>query len=987
MSRLFRLVFPPLALAVGVTTSCDPPPLDDATWKCATDADCGPGFLCDTSIGGCVESAGEGEGEGGSCAGDADCGQGTFCNGSAVCEDLGPTSDDPGVDATSIHVGLTAALQTGPREEGTAFAGGLRAAFAERNAAGGVRNRQLVLHALDDGANPTTAAANVAQLVEAGGDKESFAIVAGSTQVASAARDAAVAANRLFLAGRGGNDDIYGSFNRLVFATRPSLEQETENALRYFISNGDLRVPLDNFALLAEAESSAADAALTPLGAEVQAALQAQIDRRVLPPAVPPEAQLLRYAQGSQDMDTAVESAIQWLGSGAIEANEVGSRPVVFALAATSRPAGAFVEAMLDAFHDLKLGRVAGSAFGLSDQELTRLQNVQDLYFYAPAEVGLDTLNGEVTALGTYTTVAGEVEYCSRIVSTQVVPEVAPGSSADAYVTALAAVDASAVPSRAGFEGYVAGRALIAALEAVAPAIDTDALVTALESMPAADFGSGSIDFTASSHVGAEDLYGVGFDTACSIVDLDLDLPDQPPPVSECPGGVCLVQGVLFGQNNTNVFRMRAAFEYLLKGTVFVGDDSSETILQIEPGTVIKGDFETTGTLVIRRGSKIVADGTEASPILFTSEKAPGQRATGDWGGIVINGRAPVNCNAGVQIAEGTTDASGSCQGIGEGASGLYGGADDSDDSGVLRYVRVEYAGKKISDATTGAENELNGIAFQGVGRSTVVDFVHVHRGQDDGIEFFGGTVDAKHLIITCADDDSLDWVGGYRGRIQYAVVQQCDGRGDNGIEADNRSNNASGSGNNLLPRSRPMLANLTMIGLNSADAAHSTFGALLRQGTHATIANSVFMGFNKDCLDIDQTATFTEAATVDANGDPVPTGALSFAGTILSCSSPFEEEAGDLYPVGELFAAAGAGNTTVPLSTQIVVSPYTQVDAGGNTPRFAPAGGSPLLGGAQTFVDVYEADAGAFFDDVAYRGAVDPADDWTRGWARFEEN
>jgi hypothetical protein len=328
-----------------------------------------------------------------------------------------------------------------------------------------------------------------------------------------------------------------------------------------------------------------------------------------------------------------------------------------------------------------------------------------------------------------------------------------------------------------------------------------------------------------------------------------------------------------------------------------------------------------------------------------------------------------------------TTDAAGYCQGIGEGGSGPYGGLDEDDDSGTLRYVRVEYAGKLISDLTTGAENELNGIAFQGVGRQTIVDYIHVHRGQDDGVEFFGGTVSAKHVLVTCADDDSIDWVGGWRGRVQYAVVQQCSGHGDNGIEADNRKD-----GNALTPRSRPVLANVTLVGINDGDTTKSNFGALLREGTAATIANSVMLGFNKDCIDVDHTATFEQAGAVDDAGVFLPAGGLELTGLSVACTSPFEVEGGDPFEVRELFES-GVGNEELAAGTQLLTSPFVQEDPSGDLQRFTPTGGSALLSGVQTFVDPYEAELGAFFDVVDYRGGVDPDDDWTRGWTTFPTN
>lgn len=221
-------------------------------------------------------------------------------------------------------------------------------------------------------------------------------------------------------------------------------------------------------------------------------------------------------------------------------------------------------------------------------------------------------------------------------------------------------------------------------------------------------------------------------------------------------------------------------------------------MLTIEPGTQIFGETSSKAFLVIRRGSKIQAVGTKAAPIVFTSSKAAGARARGD-GGVVINGRAPINgCDAAPCVAEG------------EGGTGLYGGANAADDSGTLRYVRVEFGGFPITE-----DNELNGIAFQGVGSGTDVDHIQIHMAKDDGIEFFGGTASAKFILTTGVSDDNIDWTDGWTGKLQFAVAQQYEDTGDNGIEADNNGDN-----NAALPRSSPTLSNLTLIGVPTASSS-----------------------------------------------------------------------------------------------------------------------------------------------------------------------
>ena len=280
---------------------------------------------------------------------------------------------------------------------------------------------------------------------------------------------------------------------------------------------------------------------------------------------------------------------------------------------------------------------------------------------------------------------------------------------------------------------------------------------------------------------------------------------------------------------------------YYLLDAVFIGndytDDASTCTLTIEAGTLIKGEVSTTnpGVLVITRGSNIIAEGTAAKPIVFTSARDAGSRAAGDWGGIVINGLAPVNKGTDVE---------------GEGSTGYYGGTDASDNSGTLKYVRVEFAGTLFSP-----DNELNGIAFQGVGSGTTVDYIQVHRNADDGVEFFGGTVNVSHVVVTGAADDSLDWTYGWVGTAQYGVLQQYAGIGDHGFECDNNSSNLTAA-----PVSDPVIKNFTVIGSDRDD------GALFRVGTKATIVNTIITGFGTEGS-IDETDSGGAPSTITYEG------------------------------------------------------------------------------------------------------------------------
>ena len=271
---------------------------------------------------------------------------------------------------------------------------------------------------------------------------------------------------------------------------------------------------------------------------------------------------------------------------------------------------------------------------------------------------------------------------------------------------------------------------------------------------------------------------------------------------------------------------------YELVGKVVIGgDNEASASLTIQAGTTIYGGAEL-DFLVISRGSQIIANGTRTAPITLTSlsdltGEANIASTRGEWGGLVINGNAPIN-----DCPEGAAGGTAQCTKEGEANSGLFGGDDPDDSSGILNYVVVKYAGSNVDP-----ENQLNGIAFQGVGSGTEVDYVQVHNNLDDGVEFFGGTVSAKHLVLTGNADDSLDWTDGWRGGIQYLVIDQAGDSGDNGIEADNREGDETAE-----PRSLPRIANMTLSG-NPGERA-----IRLRRGTGLELYNSVVQGSER-CL------------------------------------------------------------------------------------------------------------------------------------------
>jgi len=380
---------------------------------------------------------------------------------------------------------------------------------------------------------------------------------------------------------------------------------------------------------------------------------------------------------------------------------------------------------------------------------------------------------------------------------------------------------------------------------------------------------------------------------------------------------------------------------WVLRGAVFVGESAR---LTIEAGTTVIGETATRGTLVIERGAQIIANGTAAQPIVMTSDQPIGQRSRGDWGGLIINGRAPINLPGGV--------------GIGEGSTGLYGGNVVNDNSGILRYVRVEFAGIEFSP-----DNELNGIAFQGVGNGTIVENIQIHFNKDDGIEMFGGTVDIKRVVLTGIGDDNIDWTHGWRGRLQFAVVQQRGDDTDMGIEADN-----NGSNHNLLPRSEPTIYNITLVGDPTLDfGPESTDGARIRVGTAGHIHNFIFTGFKSTGIDL------RDAATV--NG--IASGQLTIGQGILFSNGP--NGARNWATSATTTSARTAFSSTIAEVNPMLVAPFNRA-----VPDWRPLPGSPAL----TLAPAIPPNDG-FFEIAMFRGALGPEleKDWTKGWTTFLQN
>ena len=300
-------------------------------------------------------------------------------------------------------------------------------------------------------------------------------------------------------------------------------------------------------------------------------------------------------------------------------------------------------------------------------------------------------------------------------------------------------------------------------------------------------------------------------------------------------GGGSTGQTIFLSGTYTQDLTLDANNNYVINGSLIM---ASGTTLTIPPCMTIEALASGADVYVaISKGAKIDAQGTADCPIIFTSNaSAP---AAGDWGGLILLGDAPINSVTGNSTA------------TSEVASLEYGGTNAADDSGILRYVRVQYSG-----GSADGQSENNGISFYGVGNGTTVEYVQVFEGKDDGIEFFGGTVNVSFASVVNAQDDSIDWTEGYTGTITDAYVQHGADH-DKGIEADG-FNTDIGNNSNPVYFSSPTVTNLTIIGLGSANSSEAI---RLRAGTRATFNNVVLQGY-------------AEGFDLDGNDTDSPTGA-----------------------------------------------------------------------------------------------------------------
>jgi hypothetical protein len=384
---------------------------------------------------------------------------------------------------------------------------------------------------------------------------------------------------------------------------------------------------------------------------------------------------------------------------------------------------------------------------------------------------------------------------------------------------------------------------------------------------------------------------------------------------------------------------------YILKTHIFVRGGT----LTIEPGVKIFADQGS--SLVITSGAQIDAQGTALAPIVFSSSQDEGSRLPGDWGGVVLLGLAPINVLGGTSQIEGFPAGTMGTQ---------YGGTDATHDCGTMRYVRIEFAGFELAPA-----NELNGLTVGACGSDTELDFIHAHLGSDDGVEFFGGTVDIKHLLITQSMDDGLDWDFGWIGRVQFLIIQQSV-HSNQGIEADNNPTN-----NDALPRSMPTIYNATIVGSDrSVGGANQTQkGMHLRRGTAGHLFNVILAHFTDFPIDVDGASTVAQTPV-----DLFVKNSIFFDNGNQTLWADATDNDG-MFDEGAYFKTDPTNRTS---------DPKVQGALNQTAPNFHPGTASPAFTASAAAVPPSD----GFFDvSATFCGAIGDGLDWTDVWTAYPAN
>lgn len=414
---------------------------------------------------------------------------------------------------------------------------------------------------------------------------------------------------------------------------------------------------------------------------------------------------------------------------------------------------------------------------------------------------------------------------------------------------------------------------------------------------------------------------------------------------------------------------------YILKGWVYIADGAE---LTIEPGTIIKGDKQTKAALIAERGGKLIAQGTATEPIVFTSEEAKGNRRPGDWGGIILCGKAKNNKSE-MQIEGGPRT--------------KHGGNDDADNSGVLSYVRIEFAGYPFQ-----TDQEINGLTLGSVGSGTKIDHIQVSYTNDDSYEWFGGTVNCKYLVAYKGWDDDFDTDNGFSGKVQFGLSVRdskiADVSQSNSFESDN---NADGS--NSEPHTSAVFSNMTLVGPMATDASFvndasyinggnyypnngSSLGKFqaamhIRRDTHLNCFNSVAIGWPVGII-IDNEKGDTQGAATAGN--------LKLENIWLANVNAVGTDFNKIYVDGLYNYETKQVDETKPSFSSTFFKAqsgnkfYEAATGWFDTTGYIPTSGSPLLSAAAFTNSLLSG-----FDQVSYIGAFAAGDTWLDGWTNFD--
>ncbi|MGH7520711.1 MAG: hypothetical protein ACREMI_05500 [Gemmatimonadales bacterium] len=417
---------------------------------------------------------------------------------------------------------------------------------------------------------------------------------------------------------------------------------------------------------------------------------------------------------------------------------------------------------------------------------------------------------------------------------------------------------------------------------------------------------------------------------------------------------------------------------YVLSGYIKVTNGAT---LTIQPGTKIVGDTNAVGSsLWILRGAKIVANGTSAQPIVFTSQRTPGNRKPGDWGGIIIIGNGIINRTGATILTEGGA--------AGE-AENYAGGTDNNDSSGVLRYVRIEFAGYDVSN---GNGQELNSLSMYAVGRKTVLEYVQTMAGLDDSFEWWGGAVDGRYLVSYESGDDHFDWTEGYQGRNQFLIAFQSqrlvprpgagvfssDPRGFEGDGCDPAVTGCTVTATGAsTPYSNPTFVNFTLIGPGQlAGIPADGNGAVWRRGTGGYFANGVLARWKGIAINVRDAWTDTLLVNYDS---------LNIVNVLLAQNGFNYDTAGAGFGQASVFA----GDSHQSYAASVAVDTLLGVSVNPAGLDWTPKAGSPATSGAAT---VPAPRVTGFFASTwastTYIGAADPSGGkWWQGWTSYAIN